>query len=239
MHPMGIRLVALLSLVAVVALGAAETPAPQELSAVSRTAKTIALFNRRDLSGWYSFLEKSGRDQDPHGTFKVEDGAIHVEGNDFGYLATKQSFENFRLRVEFKWGTHQYAPRATGKRDSGVLYHFAEGEPDKVWPKSIECQVQETDCGDIWCVGGTEVTSPNKSAIEWNQKRIYRTENFERPNDEWNTIEIVARGDTVEHYVNGHLVNRGTKASVRSGKILLQSEGAEIFYRTVELTPLE
>ena len=199
-------------------------------------AKTVALFNGHDLQGWYSFLEKYGRDQDPNGNFKVENGVLHIEGRDFGYVATNASYANYRLKVEFKWGVHQYAPRATGKRDSGVLYHFAEGEPDKVWPKSIECQVQEGDCGDIWCVG-TDVTSPNKSAQEWGMKRVFRTQDFEHPHGEWNTIEIVAHDDTIEHYVNGHLVNRATRTSVRRGKILLQSEGAEVFYRKVELTP--
>jgi hypothetical protein len=198
----------------------------------------VVLFNGKDLTGWYSFLEKQGRDQDPNGNFKVENSVIHILGQDFGYIATEKSYENYTLTVEFKWGEKQFAPRATGKRDSGVLYHFPEGEPDKVWPKSLECQVQETDTGDIWCVGGTTVESPNHSAIEWNQKRVYRTADFEKPHGEWNTVRIVARGDTIEHYVNGHLVNSGTKATVIRGRILLQSEGAEIYYRRIELTPL-
>lgn len=208
-----------------------------QLCAAEPSAKVV-LFNGRDLSGWYSYLEKPGRDKDPNGNFKVEDGVIHILGQDFGYLSTEKSYENYRLTVEFKWGQRQFAPRATGKRDSGILYHFPEGEPDKVWPKSLECQVQETDSGDIWCVGGTTVESPNHSAIEWNQKRIYRTADFERPHGKWNTVEVVARGDTIKHYVNGHLVNSGTKATVTRGRILLQSEGAEIYYRNVELTPL-
>ena len=216
---------------------AAEAPAAKPASAAS--AKTIKLFNGQNLDGWYSYLEKPGRDNDPNGNFQVVDGVIHILGQDFGYISTKASYDNYRLKVEFKWGTRQFAPRATGKRDSGILYHFADGEMDKVWPKSIECQVQETDCGDIWCVGGTDVTSPNHSAQEWNQKRVYRTENHELPNSEWNTIEVIARGDTLEHYVNGHLVNIATKLSVSRGKIVLQAEGAEIFYRLVELTPLD
>jgi len=201
-------------------------------------AAPVVLFNGKDLSGWYSFLEKHGRDQDPNGNFKVEDGAVHILGQDFGYIATEKSYENFTLTVEFKWGEKQFAPRATGKRDSGILYHFPEDAPDKVWPKSLECQVQETDTGDVWCIGGTTVESPNRSAIEWNQLRVFRTADFEKPHGEWNTVTVVARGDTIEHYVNGHLVNSGTKATVTRGRILLQSEGAEIYYRRVELTPL-
>jgi hypothetical protein len=226
----------LLALFLAIAAAAGQVLAAAEPTTAA-PSPTIALFNGRDLQGWYSFLEKPGRDSDPNGNFKVEDGVIHIAGRDFGYIATTQSFENYRLKVEFKWGVHQYAPRATGKRDSGVLYHFGADTPDKVWPKSIECQVQEGDCGDIWCVG-TDVTSANRQAHEWGMKRVFRTEDFEHPHGEWNTIEIVARGDTIEHYVNGRLVNRATNTSVRRGRILLQSEGAEVFYRTVELTPL-
>ena len=54
---------------------------------------------------------------------------------------------------------------------------------------------------------------------------------------EWNTIEVICNADQFEHYVNGHLVNSGTRASVRRGRILLQSEGAEVWYRNVEIRP--
>jgi hypothetical protein len=163
---------------------------------------------------------------------------IHIRGQDFGYIATDKSYANYRLTVEFRWGEAQYAPRATGKRDSGVLYHFPADAPDRVWPRSIECQVQEGDCGDIWCVAGADATSANRQEHAWGMKHIFRTEDFEKPRGEWNTIEVVARGDTIEHYVNGHLVNRATGVTVTAGRILLQSEGAEVFYRKVELSPL-
>ena len=195
------------------------------------------LFNGKDTGGWYSFLDKLGKNQDPEGNFTITNGLLHVEGKNFGYLATEQAFANYYLKVVFKWGQHQYAPRATGKRDSGILYHFGADVPDKVWPKSLECQVQEGDCGDYWCVDGALIDSPNHTATEWAMRRIYRTADFENPCGEWNTIEIVCNGNQSEHYVNGHLVNTGTKANVSAGKILLQSEGAEIFYKTVELIP--
>jgi hypothetical protein len=60
----------------------------------------------------------------------------------------------------------------------------------------------------------------------------------EKPIGEWNTIECICHGDTIINIVNGVIVNEGTDASVTKGKILLQSEGAEVFYRKVELKPL-
>jgi hypothetical protein len=195
------------------------------------------LFNGKDKTGWYTYLDTLGKDNDIHNNFVVENGAVHVTGKYFGYMSTKKSYANYYLKVVFKWGIKQYAPRQTGKRDAGILYHFAETEKDHVWPKSIECQIQEEDCGDIWCVQHSNVDSPNKWETAWDQKHIFRTANFEHPRGEWNTIEIICNGNQIEHYVNGHLVNWG-KASLSVGKILLQSEGAEIFYKSVELTPL-
>jgi hypothetical protein len=66
-------------------------------------------------------------------------------------------------------------------------------------------------------------------------KHIIRSENFERPRGEWNVIEIVCRDGEIEHWVNGHLVNSGSAASVGAGRILLQSEGSEVFFRNLVL----
>ena len=187
------------------------------------------------LKGWYSYLGDS-KFLDPENNFAMENGVLHVLGKHFGYLATVDSYQNFHLKVVFRWGKRQWEPRATGKRDSGVLYYFASGEPDAVWPKSIECQIQEGDCGDIWCVG-TNMDSANKSEEAWGMKHLFRTADFENPFGQWNTIEIIANGNQIEHYVNGHLVNSATNTSVGAGRILLQSEGAEVYYKCVEITP--
>ena len=61
----------------------------------------------------------------------------------------------------------------------------------------------------------------------------------EKPTGEWNTVEVVCDGDKITNIVNGVVVNEGTNASVTKGKILLQSEGAEVYYRKVELTAAE
>jgi hypothetical protein len=168
----------------------------------------------------------------------VKDGELHVRGKDFGYLATEQEYANFHLRAEYRWGQAQWPPRETGKRDSGILYHFAKGAEDIVWPMSIECQVQEGDTGDVWFVK-TDGQSENRSEQAWGMKHVFKQGDFEKPHGEWNIVEVVAIGDRFEHYVNGHLVVVGTHASVQRGRILLQSEGAEVSYRSVTLTPLD
>jgi len=194
------------------------------------------LFNGKDLSGWYTFT-KYGRNNDVEHEFTVEDGALHFVGAPMGYLCTNASYKNYYLRVVFRWGDKRYPPRENVRRDSGILYHFKSDAQDVVWPTSIECQIQEDDCGDYFFVR-TDGKSPNK-VVEGSYKRYIRTANYEKPIPEWNTIEVICLDNKSEHYVNGHLVNHATDLSVSEGKILLQLECAEVFYREVALLPLK
>jgi len=189
----------------------------------------------RGFQGWYSYLQKHGKNNDADSVFRLSNGILHISGKEFGYLCTTQSYANFRLIVEFKWGEAKHAPRDSSKRDSGILYYFAEGIADTIWPKSIECQIQEGDCGDFWMVGGTKIFTRNHWTREWNMQHVPRTQDSEKPHGEWNIIEITSDHGELRHYVNGILVNEGEYPSVRRGKILLQSEGAEVFYRKLEI----
>src|SRR5687767_12366903 len=99
------------------------------------------LFNGRDLSGWYSFLKTKGKGNDPDTVFSVKDGLLKITGKEFGYIVTERSFTDFHLIVEFKWGEKKYPPRETRVRDNGILYYVVP--EDRVWPRSIECQIQE------------------------------------------------------------------------------------------------
>jgi hypothetical protein len=195
------------------------------------------LFNRKDLSGWYTFTTKYGRNNDVENQFKVEEGVLHFDGEPMGYLCTTESYSDYYLKIVFRWGEKKYPPRQDSKRDSGVLYHFDDSKNDEVWPVSVECQIQEGDCGDYFLVFTTG-KSPNHTE-PGEITRIVRTDNFEKPNSEWNTIEIICYDNKSEHYVNGHLVNQAYDLNVKRGKILLQLEGAEIFYKTVELAELK
>ncbi|MDR1129473.1 MAG: DUF1080 domain-containing protein [Prevotellaceae bacterium] len=196
--------------------------------------KITPLFNGKNLDGWYTF-SKHGVNKDVEKAFNVENGIIHLAGESMGYICTENSYRDYYLRVVFRWGEKKYPPRQNSRRDSGILYHFPAAAKDEIWPKSIECQIQEEDCGDYWCVGGATADSPNQKI----NNRIVRTANFENPGQEWNTIEVICIDSKSEHYVNGHLVNHAENLSISEGKILLQLEGAEIFYKTVELLPLK
>ena len=200
--------------------------------------EAVSVFNGKDLDGWYTFVAHHDKAADPYadpkGVFKVEDGVIHVSGEEFGCLTTRKEYENYRLRLEVKWGTKKWPPRAEEKtpRDSGILMHCVG--PDQVWMKSIECQIQERDFGDFFLVGGATIDVDGKTETN----RVVRTKDAEKPFGEWNVVEVICDGDAITNVVNGVVVNRGTKASLTRGKIILQSEGAEVFYRNITIAPL-
>lgn len=62
--------------------------------------------------------------------------------------------------------------------------------------------------------------------------------NIEKAPGEWNRTEVICDGGRIVVLMNGVLVNEGTNASPSEGKIQFQSEGAEIFFRKIEVRPL-
>ena len=250
------------------------------------------LFNGKDLEGWRTWLAKPhesvavpseprddsghylkplGWDRDPLGVFTVAEidgqAAIHVSGQIMGCLETKSTYGDYHLRLQFKWGEKRWAPRAQTPRDSGLLYHVHSepGFSSGIWPRSIEFQIQEHDCGDLYAIG-LQITvlaklreqlppiyDPQGEPILFRQvkpigNRCVRLGDFEKPCGEWNTLDLICLGDESIHVVNGHIVMRLAKAQridganpepLKSGNILLQSEGAEVFYRNVELRPIK
>ena len=63
-------------------------------------------------------------------------------------------------------------------------------------------------------------------------------DDVESPPDSWTRVECVCAGDRITVSVNGKRVNEVENVFPRAGKILLQCEGSEIFFRKVELHPI-
>jgi len=75
---------------------------------------------------------------------------------------------------------------------------------------------------------------------DWKDEKGFRGKNdVENKVGEWNTLECVCDGDSITNILNGKIVNKGTKANPSKGKILFQSEGAELFFRKIDLKPLK
>ncbi|MDQ6704356.1 MAG: neutral/alkaline non-lysosomal ceramidase N-terminal domain-containing protein, partial [Acidobacteriota bacterium] len=230
----------------------------------------ITLFNGRNLDGWYTWL-REGRYQDPKKVFSVQDGAIRVSGEEWGGLATKQTYRDYHLIVEWKWGGPTHGERIGKARDSGILVHALgeDGAYSSTWLESVESQVIEGGTGDFIMVGGRRQPSLTAKVREGAKGELYWDENgkpmtrdkgrfdwygrdpdwkdvtgfrgkqdVENPVGEWNRSEVICDGDTIRNILNGKVVNYGTNSSHTFGKIQLQSEGAEIWFRRVELLPL-
>jgi hypothetical protein len=190
--------------------------------------------------------------------------AIRISGEHFGGLSTTQEFSNYHLTVQFKWGEAKHAPKQNDKRDSGLLYHGVgdHGADGGFWLRSQEFQVQEGDCGDYWGVAGCGFDIPVVSAMDngliytpdgvltsFSEKsksgrHAIKGTNNEKPSGEWNTLELYCYGDSAIHVVNGQVTMRlfnsrevedTTTKPLRAGKIQFQSEGAEVYYRSIEL----
>jgi len=114
------------------------------------------LFSGKNLEGWYIVI-RNARSEDTNHLVQIHDGAIHMykdapggSAQPVGYIVTDKEYSNYHLRLEYKWGEKRFAPRAKTKRDAGILYHVVG--KDGVWPRSVECQIQEKDVGDIFTV---------------------------------------------------------------------------------------
>ena len=243
-------------MLAVVCLGGLRQAVPQAtLPTIPAHKAAVVLFDGRDLTSFDTFLTSKGLNSDPGHVFQVEDGVIHVSGKEMGYLITKQSYHDYYLRAEFKWGEGTYGSREGKARDSGILFNV-QGE-QKVWPRSVEFQIIEGGTGDFWMTDGaaltgkdgTRVTGPTGSSMKidrfgkgpWENVVGFRDPvgEVEKPHGEWNVLELVTQGRDVKQYVNGKLVNEGTDPSPTEGKILFQSEGAEVYFRNMKLYPLK
>lgn len=197
-----------------------------------------SIFNGKDLEGWHTYLDKIGKNTDPSNNFRIEDGQLHVIGKDLGYLITESGYNNFHFKVDFKWGEKKWPPRENEKRDAGICYNIPLNEPDSIWPQSIECQIQEGDVGDFWLLGFSTIKVDGKQNEPGAHTRMIKKGDAEKPTGEWNTVEVISVNGKCVHVVNGVIVNVGEDASVKGGKLLLQSEFSEIYYRNVMIRQL-
>ena len=75
---------------------------------------------------------------------------------------------------------------------------------------------------------------------DWADKLGFRgPQDVESPGGEWTHIEAVVQDGKLTYYVNGKLVNAASESSFKDGRIMIQSEGAEIYFRRIEIQPLQ
>ncbi len=213
----------------------------QQKEAGGQKAETIELFNGKDLTGWHVDVPQKDNDPDAPDTFIVRDGNLVSLGKPNGHLITDAEFKNYRLEVEYRF--------AGKPGNCGVLVHASTPRAlYKMFPKSIEVQMNHQHAGDFWCIV-EDITVPDMvkrrgpkekwGITEGKARRILNlTDDSEKAVGQWNAMVIECIGDEVKVWVNGDLVNHGTKCTAVKGQIALQAEGSEVEFRKLSLTPI-
>ena len=191
---------------------------------------------------------------------------LRISGEIYGCAVTKQSFSNYHLRLETRWGQKKWVPRLDEPKDSGILYHSRGAfgvDYWKSWALSQEFQVIEHGLGEYWAqatsafdirVNPKAPGWPDRNPPRWNPQQPWME--FFAPNNhalagsdedrvgQWNRLELICYQADCVHVVNGKVV-MALKSSryqdgdhfvpLAGGKLQIQSEAAEVFYRNVEI----
>ena len=194
----------------------------------------VELFNCECLGGWTSFLVDA--DVKMEDVWSVKDGILICKGEPHGYLATEKCYEDFNLVVEWRW--------APGKEagNSGVLMRITGDE--MMLPNCVEAQLKSGDAGAMYGFQGFKIDGPadRKSEVKGHKlggdlTGLKKLEGNEKEPGEWNRYDITAKGDKIVLKVNGKKVNEAHGCDVRCGKIGFQSEGGEIHFRKITISP--
>lgn len=217
-----------------------------------------------------------GTSRNPNGDFAVRtvDGApaIWIKGETWGSLVHRADLRDYHLRLEFKWGAKRWAPRATLPPNNGLLYH-THGRPGDVfgtWQPSVEFEIMKGSTGMLVMVGKTvrarttvtfddSLIAPHlrfrtdgrvidmvNGTPTWNVEAAL---DAEKPEGEWNVLDLYVLGDRAVHVVNGVPVAQardlavigpdGKRRPLTHGRIQLQSEGAETWFRHITIEPIQ
>ena len=136
------------------------------------------LFNGKDTNGWQMVGP---------GKFVMEDGLLKTEGGMGLLWYTGQKFGNATIRVVFK--------TASPTANSGVFIRLPETVKDPWYAVHNGYEVQIDAGGDDWhCTGA--IYSLSKAS-----------ERAQKPQGEWNTMEITLKGQETIVVLNGKKVN--------------------------------
>lgn len=195
------------------------------------------LFNGKDLTGWMDVNTSKE-------TWTVKDGLLVCTGKPTGVMRSEKQYENFILHVEWM---HMEAGGNSG------VFVWSEGRPapGKDLPKGMEVQMLELEwpklhptkdgqpnhpgyvSGELFGANGLECIPDNPRG-----KRSMSFEMRCKGKGEWNTYDVVCVDGTIKHSINGKFVNGVRESTVRNGYLCLESEGAEIHFRSIKIMEL-
>jgi len=175
-------------------------------------------------------------------TWKLDDEVLVCSGKPIGVIRSEKKYENFILHIEWK---HMEAGG-----NSGTFVWSSAVPGDNRLPDGVEVQMLELDWvnqhtrngekpplayvhGELFGVGGVTVEPDNPRG-----RRSKSVENRCKGKGKWNTYDVVCVDGTIKMSVNGKFVNGISESSKEKGYICLESEGAEIHFRNIQIIEL-
>lgn len=195
------------------------------------------LFNGKDLSGWVDVNTSAD-------TWSVRDGLLICTGHPIGVMRSEEQFENFLLHIEWR---HMEAGGNSG------VFAWSDGTvPEgRRLPRGMEIQMLELDWpnqhpdadgnpapiayvhGELFGANGLKTIPDNPRG-----SRSKSLENRCLGRGQWNVYDVVCVDGVVKLSVNGRFVNGVRQASIKKGYLCLESEGAEIHFRSIRILQL-
>ncbi|TRX29922.1 DUF1080 domain-containing protein [Flavobacterium franklandianum] len=190
---------------------------------------------------------------------------LKVSGEYYGCVFTKENYKNYRLKLQVKFGTKKWEPRTDKLMDAGLLYHSqgkAGVDYWRAWMLSQEFQIMEGHFGDYWNIANSAIDIKSyipegtmNAVADESQEFIpfgantensgfcLRKMNAETPNG-WTEMELVCYEGKSLHIVNGKVVmvlqnsryfDGENFRPLIEGKIQLQSEAGEVYYKDIKI----
>jgi hypothetical protein len=219
----------LVGLIALLSVTACKGPPPRA------GAEPIEIFNGKDLHRWRYVLADPKVKMDA--VWRIQDGLLICKGEPMGFIYTGRPLANFRLVVEYRW--------APGSKpgNSGIFSRL--NEKFSAIPRCVETQLHHGDAGDILTLQGMKLAT-NQPRYFFVAKHpqagdicgVKKLEDKEAPPGEWNRVEILAQDSQYTVWMNGQKINEAEGVEVVAGSLGLQSEGGEIHFRRMSLTPM-
>jgi hypothetical protein len=197
---------------------------------VEGTALLTAQAPDGTITGWKSFhdpLVKTGE------VWKLSNGVLSCKGSPMGYLFTEKAYTDFVLALEWR------SPPGAKPGSGGVLLRMSG--KDKIWPKSLEAQLNAGSEGDFWGLDGFELGGSAERLKRMRHEQFGKLVNLPRIKNavkmpgEWNRYEIIAVDRTVTLKINDKEVNQATCCDVIAGPICLTAEGDRIEFREIQV----
>ncbi len=176
-------------------------------------------------------------------TWTLQKDILVCSGHPIGVMRSEKQYENFILHIEWK---HMEA----GGNSGVFVWSNADPPEDTRLPDGVEVQMLELDWvklnirdgitppvayvhGELFGVGGVKTIPDNPRGT-----RSMSIENRCRGKGEWNTYDVVCVDGTIKLSVNGRFVNGISQSTQKKGYLCLESEGAEIHFRNINILEL-